>query len=198
MKQKHSPKIKFTSPFCGFIFYENPSKSKVTSAIATTSILFFLLVFSPELIAQKSAKPLFSTYSKKGTGIGVVAADSLFSINFQFRMQNRAVYTSTSSTDLTPDKLEFRTRRMRMKFKGFVYSPKVTYYFQLALSRADMDWVNNDNSNVNSSPNILRDAVIYYAPTSRLRLSFGQTKLPGNRQRVTSSGDQQFYERSIV
>ncbi len=97
--------------------------------MGTASILFFLLLISSEIAAQKTPKKPFSTYSKKGTGLGVVAADSLFSVNFQFRMQNRVVYTSVSDTDLTPDKLEFRTRRMRMKFKGFVYSPKVTYYF---------------------------------------------------------------------
>jgi phosphate-selective porin OprO and OprP len=44
----------------------------------------------------------------------------------------------------------------------------------------------------------VRDAVIYYNPNKHLRLGFGQTKLPGNRQRVISSGDQQFADRSIV
>lgn len=195
MNQKIAQKINFTSFFHGFISYESV-KNKFISAYITVPA--FILILSSEVAAQKTAKKPFSTYSRKGTGLGVVAADSLFSINFQFRMQNRVIYTSTSGTDLTPDKFEFRTRRMRMKFKGFVYNPKITYYFQLALSRADMDWVNNDNSNVNSSPNVIRDAVMYYTPNARWRFSFGQTKLPGNRQRVTSSGDQQFYDRSIV
>lgn len=156
------------------------------------------IILALQAHAQRQAKPLISAYSKKGTGLGMIAADSLFSVNFQFRIQNRVVYTSKSDTDFTPDVFEFRTRRMRMKFKGFVYNTKFTYYFQVALSRADMDWANNDNSNINSSPNVLRDAVMYYKPNSRLKISFGQTKLPGNSQRVTSSGDQQFYERSIV
>jgi hypothetical protein len=40
--------------------------------------------------------------------------------------------------------------------------------------------------------------VIWYQPVKSLKLGFGQTKLPGNRQRVISSGDQQFVDRSIV
>ena len=36
--------------------------------------------------------------------------------------------------------------------------------------------------------NIIRDAVITYRPNRHWNLSFGQTKLPGNRQRVNSSG----------
>ncbi len=85
-----------------------------------------------------------------------------------------------------------------MKFTGFVYNPKLTYYFQLGFSRGDMDWRGPENNRINSSPNIIRDAVIYYNPNKKLRLGFGQTKLPGNRQRVVSSGDQQFYDRSVV
>ncbi|HEY0744652.1 MAG TPA: porin, partial [Chryseosolibacter sp.] len=64
--------------------------------------------------------------------------------------------------------------------------------------RGDMDWRGPDDATINSSPNVVRDAVIYYNPTKDLRLGFGQTKLPGNRQRVISSGDQQFADRSIV
>jgi hypothetical protein len=87
---------------------------------------------------------------------------------------------------------------LRFKFEGFAINPKLTYYIQLSVSRGDMDWRGPDNNRINNSPNIVRDAVIYYNPNSRLRLGFGQTKLPGNRQRVVSSGDQQFYDRSIV
>jgi hypothetical protein len=85
-----------------------------------------------------------------------------------------------------------------LKFEGFVYNPKIGYYIQLSFSRGDMDWRGPDNSEVNSSVNVVRDAVIFYNPTPKLRLAFGQTKLPGNRQRVISSGDQQFADRSIV
>jgi hypothetical protein len=47
-------------------------------------------------------------------------------------------------------------------------------------------------------PNIIRDAYIQYALNKNLSIGIGQTKLPGNRQRINSSGDLQFADRSIV
>jgi hypothetical protein len=47
-------------------------------------------------------------------------------------------------------------------------------------------------------PNILRDAVVGWKFSEATTLWYGQTKLPGNRQRVISSGDQQFVDRSLL
>jgi hypothetical protein len=163
--------------------------------IALTTIAF-VIVFSTEMLAQKA--PEVHTFFKRGKGVGLVTADSSFSLNFQFRMQNRATFVSPSDQVAEPESFEFRVRRLRMKFEGFVYDPRITYYIQLSFSRGDMDWRGPDDAAVNSSPNVVRDAMIFYNPTKHLRLGFGQTKLPGNRQRVISSGDQQFADRSIV
>lgn len=160
-------------------------------------ILITCCFLSASALAQEK-KPYLNFYTRKQKGFGLVTSDSIFSLNFQFRMQNRAMYVTKSDTDFAPEAFEFRVRRLRLKFTGFVYNPKLTYYIQLSFSRGDMDWRVTDNSIVNSSPNIVRDAVIYYTPTPKLRLGFGQTKLPGNRQRVISSGDLQFFDRSIV
>jgi hypothetical protein len=159
-------------------------------------IQVFLILQTTNAPAQIT--PGLNFYAKKGKGYGFVTNDSLFSLNFQFRMQNRATIVSKSQDDLDPESFEFRTRRLRLKFEGFVYDPRLTYYIQLSFSRGDMDWRAPDNSTVNNSPNVVRDAVIYYNPTPSLKLGFGQTKLPGNRQRVVSSGDLQFADRSIV
>jgi hypothetical protein len=155
-----------------------------------------LLLFSMK--AKSQTQPAVNFYTKKGKGIGLVTADSTFSLNFQFRIQNRATYVSASEKDLAAESFEFRVRRLRMKLEGFVYNPKITYYIQLSFSRGDMDWKGTDNALINSSPNIIRDAVIFYSPIKTLKFAFGQTKLPGNRQRVVSSGDLQFADRSIV
>jgi phosphate-selective porin OprO/OprP len=171
------------------------------SSVSGSRTRFFLLLLLVSVSLpglSQDSKLGIQTYARKGKGVGLVTSDSLFSLNFQFRMQNRAMYISKEDTDLAPEAFEFRVRRLRMKFTGFVYNPKLTYYIQLSFSRGDMDWRGFDNSKVNSSPNVVRDAIIYYNPNPRLRLGFGQTKLPGNRQRVVSSGDQQFYDRSIV
>lgn len=63
---------------------------------------------------------------------------------------------------------------------------------QLSFSRGDMDYESL------LFPNIIRDAYIQYAFSKHFSMGIGQTKLPGNRQRVNSSGDLQFADRSIV
>ena len=45
--------------------------------------------------------------------------------------------------------------------------------------------------------NIIRDAVVSYNPNRNWSFLFGQTKLPGNRQRINSSGSLQLTDRSI-
>lgn len=142
----------------------------------------------------------FALFGQKSSSKGVeyVQKDSAFSIRFSFRVQERAGYLSHSASDLSPESFEFRVRRLRLGFRGFVYNPKLTYYLQLSFSRGDMDWESTNTSVYNTSPNIVRDAMIFYSPSKKLTFGFGQTKLPGNRQRVVSSGSQQFYDRSIV
>jgi hypothetical protein len=131
-------------------------------------------------------------------GIQIVAPDSLYSINFRFRVQTRAWYYTQSESDLSASLIDARVRRMRLRMEGFMSDPKLTYKIQLAFSRGDMDFSAKEGSSVNNSPNIIRDAAIYYEPIEGLEFVFGQTKLPGNRQRVVSSGEQQFMDRSIV
>ncbi len=157
---------------------------------------YFMILLPFAVLAQE--KPALNFFTKKEKGFGIVTADSTYSLKFQFRMQNRAAFVSKGLDDLAPESFEFRVRRLRLKFEGFAYDPKLTYYIQLSFSRGDMDWSVRDNGINNVSPNVVRDAVIYYNPTPNLKLGFGQTKLPGNRQRVVSSGDQQFADRSLV
>ena len=159
-------------------------------------ITAYLTCLSFVVAAQE--QPALRSFTTKGKGFGFVTADSSYSLKFQFRMQNRAAYVSKGLDDLAAESFELRVRRLRLKFEGFVYDPKLTYYIQLSFSRGDMDWRGPENSQNNNSPNVVRDAVIYYNPTKNLKLGFGQTKLPGNRQRVISSGDQQFADRSLV
>jgi len=137
-------------------------------------------------------------YFSYKNGLGFSTPDSSYSLNLRFRMQNRMAMYSKSDEDLSPDAFEFRVRRCRLSFTGHVYNPRLTYYIQLSFSRGDMDWEMNNASNINTSVNTVRDAIVYYKATSKLQIGMGQTKLPGNRQRVISSGAQQFYDRSVV
>lgn len=140
----------------------------------------------------------FSQSNKVANALSFVTKDSTFSVNFRFRMQNRAAMLTESLEDLSTSEWEFRVRRLRLRMDGFVVNPKLTYYIQLSFSRGDMDFSATDNSKYNVSPNVVRDAMIFYKPNNHITLGFGQGKLPGNRQRVVSSGELQFVDRSIV
>lgn len=128
---------------------------------------------------------------KVDEGIGF-AKDSLFLMNLRFRMQNRAGLNTFGGDDFAVEEYELRVRRMRLRFDGFVGSKKLQYYIQIGFSKADMDL---ENSQI-AQP--LRDAIVYYFLTQDFYIGFGQSKLPGNRQRVTSSGNLQFADRSLA
>lgn len=154
-------------------------------------IFFALLLSLPNFsLAQRQRDELPTTENFKG--IQYLGDDSTFYINFRFRMQNRLKYTSASGTDLSAQSLEARIRRLRLRMDGYIYSPKLSYSIQLGFTRGDQD---SDDTDV---ANIVRDAVIFYHLSDNFYVSFGQNKLPGNRQRVNSSGELQFAERSLV
>lgn len=125
-------------------------------------------------------------------GMEYRSADSLFYINFRFRMQNRMGFTTRSGTDLGVREYDARVRRARLRADGYVLRERLGYSLQLAFSRADQDF------EASGIANIVRDAVIFYNFNPNFYVAFGLNKLPGNRQRVTSSGQLQFAERSIV
>ena len=130
-------------------------------------------------------------------GIVFLSSDSSTHLVMRFRMQNWAVYSSQfvpsgESPNLSAGSIELAPRRLRLRFGGSIMDPRLTVNLQLAFSRRDMDWADTE------FPNIIRDAMVFWNFTPTLQVGFGQTKLPGNRQRVVSSGDQEFADRSIV
>lgn len=157
-------------------------------------ISFIILLTFVGIITAQNKTP----YLNFKNGIGIATPDSAYSINFRFRMQNRALVGGFKDGSLEPDFYEARVRRLRLSMTGHVVNPKLTYYIQLSFARGDMDWSVTDVTTQNVSPNVVRDAMIFYKATKNLTLGFGQGKLPGNRQRVNSSGALQFYDRSLV
>jgi phosphate-selective porin OprO/OprP len=162
-----------------------PTLSKVISFA-----LFIIILVANSSSAQVSQSQI--PYFAYGKGLSITSPDSLFLLNIRFRMQNRVGYTTKSTNDWDAENIEARIRRLRLRFDGFIYDPKLVYLIQLAFTRSDMDY---DDTKF---PNIIRDAVVIYNVNKHFSLSMGQTKLPGNRQRVNSSGDLQLPDRSIV
>lgn len=121
-----------------------------------------------------------------------VREDDAFLLNIRFRMQNRIGLRSRSIQDWTVDEIEARVRRLRLRFDGFVGNQALRYYIQLSFSRSDLDFDNSGESR------LVRDAMVYYHFNPHFYIGLGQSKLPGNRQRVTSSGNLQLADRSIA
>ncbi len=128
-------------------------------------------------------------YYSFGKGIGITSPDSLFQFNIRFRMQNRVTYIENEGENGAYDG---QIRRLRLRFDGYVGNPKFLYAVQLSFAPGDVGEI-KDGENLN----IIRDAVVFYRPNKHWNISFGQTKLPGNRQRVNSSGGLQLTDRSI-
>lgn len=116
-------------------------------------------------------------------------------INLSSRMQIRYTHEmfddirnppATLPTSLE-DKGSFRIRRMRVKFDGWIYTKDLTYELQWDLA--------------DTSGNQLQDANLDYDFTGGkrfFRLKAGQFKAPFSQQQLTSSGNQQLVDRSIL
>lgn len=154
-----------------------------------TSLLLCLLLAGGILAQSESDERALIDVSN---GMSIVR-DSQFLLNMRFRMQNRIGFRTNSFEDLSVEEIEARIRRLRLRFDGYVGSPRLQYYIQLSFSRADQDL-----EDIGDEPKIIRDAIVYYVLSDRFYVGLGQSKLPGNRQRVVSSGNLQFAERSIA
>ena len=86
-------------------------------------------------------------------------------------------------------------RRSRLKFDGYAFSPKLVYKVELGLSNRDQAGASPYTSN---SPRYILDAVVKWNFSGNFVLWVGQTKLPGNRERIISSGDLQMVDRSLL
>lgn len=153
--------------------------------------LLVLCCFFENIKAQESVDPAvpYFAYDK---GFEIISPDNNYTMNIRFRMQNRFGLSSRTARDLRIDEVEARVRRLRLRFDGRIYSDKLTYVIQLSFARGDID------GDPTGQPNLVRDAMAFYKVNEHWTLGLGQTKLPGNRQRVNSSGDLQFTDRSLV
>jgi hypothetical protein len=158
--------------------------------------LLLLVAASADGLAQASTMS-HGSFDFNSEGIVFQTADSNTRVVMRFRMQNWATYRTIQmdqddELDLSAGSTEFMVRRLRLRFGGSLVDPRLTFNMQLSFSRGDMDWTDTQ------FPNVIRDAMIFWNFNRDLQVGFGQTKLPGNRQRVISSGDLEVADRSIV
>lgn len=125
-----------------------------------------------------------------GKGITFRPKSEWFSLTMRFRMQN--MVGLSFDKDFTLEKTDAQVKRLRLRFDGYIYSPKLVYSIQLGFTSYDTDPLPNGKMN------IVRDAIVYYVPSSTWNIGFGQTKIKANRARINSSSALQFVDRSIV
>jgi len=150
----------------------------------------FVILIGLSAVAQETNSPKF------GKGLfNLVGKDSTWTMKVGARMQFLATNAWDMDTNGNFGKAEsnFLVRRARLKFGGFAYSPKLTYKIELGLSNRD---IGGASEYTNNAPKYILDAVIKWNFYKNLTLWAGQTKLPGNRERVISSGNLQFVDRS--
>jgi hypothetical protein len=142
------------------------------------------------LSSQETNAPTF------GKGLfNLIGKDSSFSMNISARMQMLGTSNWDVNNGLSNPSSSLLVRRARLKFSGFAYSPKLTYKLELGLSNRD---IGKASSFTNEAPKYILDAVVKWNFSGNFVLWFGQTKLPGNRERVISSGDLQQVDRSLL
>jgi len=152
-----------------------------------SSLTVLLISFSLLTIAQETNAPKFG----KGL-LNLVGQDSTWTMNVAARMQFLAIANFQEGES---GESNFLVRRARLKFGGYAFSPKLEYKLELGLSNRDISGASEFTSN---APLYILDAVIKYNFAKNLELWFGQTKLPGNRERVISSGNMQQVDRSLL
>lgn len=156
---------------------------------------YLLLVALLSLTYVTSAQEISDTKFGKGL-INFTAKDSSFSVKFAPRIQGRYIIDWDHDGDnYGSGEQSFSIRRARLKFGGFAYSPKLKYKIELGLSNRDISGANQFNRN---TPRYILDAVIMWNFYENFELWAGQTKLPGNVERVVSSGNLQLINRSLL
>ena len=155
---------------------------KFKMTIAAIALFAVSFNYAQEIKTSKFGKGLFN----------LVGQDSSWTMKVGLRMQ---LLGSSTWEEGRQSEASFLTRRARLKFDGFAYSPKLKYKIELGLSNRDQSGASEFTSN---APRYILDAVLMWNFHQNFVIWFGQTKLPGNRERVISSANLQQVDRSLL
>ena len=140
------------------------------------------------ILKTEPKKPIMNVAWKDGkTTIDTDLAQINISNRIQFRFTESEVLSSLLPGSEGEESIgSFRVRRAKTKFDGWFYDKDLTYELQL-------NWADVANA--------LEDANLNFDTTNGKKLFMikgGQYKVPFGRQELTSSGSQQFVDRSAV
>ena len=134
--------------------------------------LAVLITWSTISFAQINYKGSF------GKGLRFKTEDGTFGLKIGVRVQPR--WDNVYNTETKKYEQQAWVKRGRLKFDGFMVNENLRY-------KIEFDVVGG----------YVRDAMVKYRFAKHSDLWFGQGKLPGNRERVVSSGNLQFADRSL-
>ena len=171
-----------------------PNGETVTGDSETALELFFFKHGISEKV-ERPKTPTFNIVWRDGKtrmtlgNTAYIEMSNRIQPRFSFEMPDDKV--KLPGTEAAGDtKPSFRIRRAKFKLEGWFYKPELEFEVQLNWSDATV-----------AQPNrFLEDANIDWAVSKSraFRVRFGQFKAPYGRQQLTSSGAQQFVDRSIV
>jgi hypothetical protein len=158
------------------------------------ALIIGVILFTYQSVSAQNSQPI--TKFKFGKGLSITAPDSSIHLKAGFRFQS--LFESKGDLDSDSDwSKSFLVRRARLKFDGWVHNPNIVYKVELALSNRDLS-SSSDFNQTSGAPKIILDAVLKWKAHKYLEIWAGQTKLPGNRERVVSSQKLQLVDRSTV
>lgn len=138
---------------------------------------------APVPTPKPASSPFEVSWKDGKTTIKTTSSELKISNRVQLRFTSEDLDAASASQ---PERDSFRVRRAKTKFEGWVYTKDLEVELQL-------NWADNANS--------LEDANVNYDFTKgnkNVMVKGGQFKVPFGRQELTSSGSQQFVDRSAV
>jgi hypothetical protein len=151
-----------------------------------------------DALAEQIEEEFTVNASHGSSGFRLETRDGKWQTNLQWRAQFR--YYDNYSGDprqlddfSAPEVSNFENRRLRMKIGGHGFEPWLRYYFEIDLQPSR----DPDATAITSSARVI-DWRVDVAKWDWGGIRLGQWKIDMNRERVDSSGRQQFVERSIV
>jgi phosphate-selective porin len=145
------------------------------------------VILAPALAAPAAAEE--GGTKEWGYNKGFYFKSDRFDLKISTRSQFRFTQTEFDDASASEDKGEFTIPRARLSFDGHAYYPWLTYKIQY-------DFVGRNITGTNSPD--LRDLYLDLAKNKAAAVRLGQFKAPFGIQELTSSGNQQFVDRSIT
>lgn len=174
-------------------------------SLSSEDILVQKVVADPKIdqaisteVASQIEEQIPVTAKHTGSGFRFATRDGNWQTNLQWRAQTRFTTPYRSdprqiSSFNADEQSNFEARRLRMKIGGHGFQPWLKYYFEVDLQPSR----DVDDSSSKSSARVI-DWRIDIAKWDWANIRLGQWKIDLNRERVDSSGRQQFVERSIA